>query len=351
MVVGNFWLQHKVKRSEVMIEQLDKILNDYNNEHFLCGNILITQDDKEILNRTFGQASLQLGISNTIETKFHIASVTKMVIAAAALTLVEQGLIELDEHPGRYYERFKVFHPDIQIRHLLSHSSGLHDIYAIPTLRLEMSQLASEKKDFINYLVNLPQDYQPGEQWSYSSTGFIIMGYIIEAVTGKTYEDMLDSFFFSPLGLKCTGVDNPKKVNPGRAFGHSMENGILTNADNDPLSEITDAPGELYSTTRDLDKWCDALFKGKLLSEESMRKMFTPYYVTTFNPHWQYGFGWFLGPDFRLIGGQTPGFRSVIWHFPTSDLRIIMLWNYEKVDSHHLFQKIKPILNTLSLLR
>lgn len=229
----------------------------------------------------------------------------------------------------------------------MSHSSGLHDIYEIPTLHWEMSKLVFEKRDFIHYLVNLTQDYQPGKQWSYSSTGFIIMGYIIETVTSRSYEEVLESFFFTPLGLKSTGVDFPKKVNPGRAFGHSMEDGMLTNAENDRLSEITDAPGELYSTTRDLDKWCDALFKGKLLSEESLRKMVTSYYVTTFNPQWYYGFGWFLGYDFRLIGGQTPGFRSVIWHYPNSDLRIVMLWNYDKVDSHHLFSKIKPILINL----
>ncbi|MFC3771012.1 serine hydrolase [Paenibacillus sp. GCM10012303] len=123
-----------------------------------------------------------------------------------------------------------------------------------------------------------------------------------------------------------------------------MENGKMINADNDRLSEIVDAPGELYSTTRDLDKWCDALFKGKLLSQESLRKLFTPYYTTTFDPNLQYGLGWFLGSDFQSIRGGTPGFRSEIWYYPALDLRIIMLWNFEKVNSQHLFQKLKPSL-------
>lgn len=91
-----------------MIEQLERILTDYGKESFLCGNILITQENKELLNRSFGQASIQLSVPNTVDTKFHIASVTKMFIAAASLMLVEQGLIDLDEHPGTYFERFKV---------------------------------------------------------------------------------------------------------------------------------------------------------------------------------------------------------------------------------------------------
>ncbi|MBD2864022.1 beta-lactamase family protein [Paenibacillus sp. IB182363] len=327
-----------------MIEQLERTLTDYEKESFLCGNILITQGYKELLNRSFGQASVQLSVPNTVDTKFHIASVTKMFISAASLMLVEQGLIDLDEHPGTYFERFKVLHPNIRIRHLLSNSSGLHDIYAVSALRFEMSQLIIEKKDFIDYLVHLPQNFQPGERWNYSSTGFIMMGYIFEIVTGMSFEQLLRTLFFSPLGMKATGVDYPRKVNPGRAYGHSMDNGKMINAENDRLSEIVDAPGELYSTTRDLDKWCDALFKGKLLSQESLRKLFTPYYTTTFDPNLQYGLGWFLGSDFQSIRGGTPGFRSEIWYYPALDLRIIMLWNFEKVNSQHLFQKLKPSL-------
>lgn len=330
-----------------MSEQLERILTDYEQENFLCGNILITQEGKEVIHRSFGHASIQQNVPNTVDTKFHIASVTKMFIASAALILVEQGLLDLDEHPGTYYERFKVLHPDIRIRHLLNHSSGLHDIYAVSALRFEMSRLVVEKRDFIDYLVQLPQDFQPGERWSYSSTGFIMMGYILETVTGKSFEEVFHAFFFSPLGMRATGVDYPRKVNPGRAYGHTTENGKLINADNDRLSEIVDAPGELYSTTRDLDKWCDALFHGKLLSQASLRQMFTPYYITTFDPKLHYGLGWFLGSDVQLIIGGTPGFRSEIRYYPASDIRVIMLWNYEKVNTRQLFLKLEPALTSV----
>lgn len=327
----------------MLIEQLDKVIEDYGKDNFLCGNVLVTKQGKEVFHRSCGQANVQLGVPNRADTKFHIASVTKMVISAAVLTYSERGLIGLGDHPGKYVERFKALHPGIQIHHLLSHSSGLHDIYALPDLRFEMSRLNVEKKDFVDYLVGSSQDFEPGERWSYNSTGFIMMGYILESVTGLSFEQVLDQLFFTPLHMNNTGVDLPRIVNEGRAFGHSILDGKLTNADNDRLSEI-DAPGELYSTTGDLDKWCDALFNGKLLLPETMNKMFTPYYTTTYGPDLRYGYGWFLGSDYRWIVGGTPGFRSEIRYYPDHDIRIIMLWNYEKVNSHQLFGMMKPIL-------
>lgn len=326
-----------------MTEQLENIIKTYNEENYLSGNLFISKGGKELFSKSFGQASVQLHVPNHLNTKFHIASVTKMFIATAVLKLYEQGLIDLEEHPGAYVGKCKELHPHIKIHHLLSHSSGIHDIYAVPNLRFEMSKLRIEKQDFVDYLIRLPQDFSPGERWGYSSTGYIMLGYMLEAVTGMQYDQIFHEWFFSPLAMKSTGIDHPRKVNADRAYGHALEDGKITNADHDRLSEI-DAPGEFYSTVRDLDAWCTALFNGELLQQETMEKMFSPYYTTTFDPHLNYGYGWFLGSDFRLIGGGTPGFRSEIWYYPADDLRIMMLWNYEKVDSHQLLRLIKPAI-------
>ncbi|MEI0735517.1 serine hydrolase domain-containing protein [Paenibacillus sp. JTLBN-2024] len=284
-----------------MFERIEEIIEHYGREHLLSGNVFISKEGKEIFSQSYGQASMQLNVPNGIDTKFHIASVTKMFIAAATLKLYEQGRIDLDQHPGTYVEKFKGLHPDITIHHLLSHSSGLKDIYAVPDLRLEMSRWKAENRDFIDYLLQLEQQFRPGERWAYSSTGFIMLGYILEALTGMRYEEVLDAWFFSPLQMRSTGLDHPRHINPGRAYGHTLENGTLRNADNDKLSDV-DAPGELFSTVRDLDRWCEALFSGELLKQETMERMFTPYYATSFDPDLGYGYGWFLRPDVRLIG-------------------------------------------------
>lgn len=339
----NLFVAEKVKPMSLQLEKLESVIEQYGKENYLSGNLLISIAGKEQFSRSFGEANKQLGVPNTLDTKFHIASVTKMLIATATLKLYEQGLLSLEDHPGKFIESFKTIHPGISIHHLLSHSSGLHDIYAVPNLRLEMSKLIVEKRDLKDYLIQLDQNFTPGDRWEYSSTGFIILGYILEELMGLPYDQALATLFFSPLKMIFTGCDNPRRINVGRAYGHSLENGELTNADNDKLSEV-EAPGELFSTVYDLDKWCQALFSGKLLAQETMDKMFKAYYATTWDPDLSYGYGWFLGPGFRLIGGGTPGFRSEIWHYPVQDLRVIMLWNYEKVDSHLLFNRIKPAL-------
>jgi CubicO group peptidase (beta-lactamase class C family) len=143
--------------------------------------------------------------------------------------------------------------------------------------------------------------------------------------------------------MTSPGLDDPRKINVRRAYGHTMENGEYRNADNDKLAGI-DAPGELYSTVRDLRAWCNALLNGALLSEEAERLMFTAYAAVDFDPPLSYGYGWFLGSDFRLSGGGTPGFRSEIWQYPDRKTNIIMLRNFEKVDSHKLLRTIKPLL-------
>ncbi|MGG1314154.1 serine hydrolase domain-containing protein [Cohnella laeviribosi] len=121
------------------MDDLEAIVDKYDKEHFLCGTILIAKNSKVLLEKAYGKASIQLHVPNTIETKFHIASVTKMFIAAAILKLQEQGLVQLQERPGAYMSEFQVLHPDITLHHLLNHSSGLHDIYKVPNLRLEIS--------------------------------------------------------------------------------------------------------------------------------------------------------------------------------------------------------------------
>ncbi|MCM3783514.1 beta-lactamase family protein [Neobacillus mesonae] len=327
-----------------MNEQLNQLIEEYSKDHMLSGNILITHQGRELFSKSYGQASYQLGVLNHMDTKFHIASVTKMFIAAAVLKLFEQGQMDLEAHPGKYIEKFSALHPEITIHHLLSHSSGLKDIYALPNLRFEMNRLNLENREFIDYLVRLDQEFNPGERWGYSSSGFIILGYILEALNGMKYEQVLQEWFFSPLHMESTGIDDPRKINLGRAYGHSIEHHEMMNSNNDKLSEI-EAPGELYSTVHDLDKWCNALFSGELLNQHSIDMMFKPYYVTSFDPLLNYGYGCFLRSDNYLIGGGTPGFRSEIWHYPAHDLRIIMLWNVEQVDSHRLFWRLKPALD------
>jgi len=322
------------KELEFVFEQLEK-------DHIFSGTILVSQGGEVLFEKAYGFASRQLNVPNVLETKFHIASVTKMFIAMAALMLSEQGLIELHEKPAAYLPELAALDKDITLHHLLSHTSGLQDIYEVQNLRFEMNKLKIEQGDLLSYLVKQPQLFRPGEGWGYSSTGFILMGYLMEKVTGLSFSELMKRSVLTPLSMTNTGLDLPRRINAGRAYGHAVENGQLVNADNDELSEI-EAPGELYSTVQDLKKWCDAMFDCPLVSPQTLTLMFTPYGQVA--PSLHYGYGWFLAPRFRMHGGGTPGFLSQMRQYPEQKVSIILLFNSDQTSTETILSAVEPLI-------
>lgn len=326
------------KELELTLDQLEK-------DHSFSGAILVSQDGDALFEKAYGFASRQLNVLNVLETKFHIASVSKMFIAMAALRLYEQGRIDLQEKPAAYLPEMKALDQHITIHHLLSHTSGLQDIYDVPNLRFEMQQLKNEQGDLLSYLVKLPQLFQASSGWSYSSTGFILMGYLLEKVTGLPFDELMKHHVLTPLGMTNTGLDRPRRINLGRAYGHTVENGEVVHADNDRLSIFEEAPGELYSTVQDLKKWCDAMFACPLVSPHTLQLMFTPHgQGSMWGKSWQYGYGWFLGSGFRMHGGGTPGFGSLIRQYPAQKVSIIVLLNSDHMEAHTIISAVEPLI-------
>lgn len=322
---------------------LSTIIDDYDQVQPLSGALLIGGADGIILQRAFGAASQQLGVANQIDTKFHIASVTKMVIAAAVCRLVDDAVLDMNDHPARYDMDFNAIDSRVTLHHLLSNTSGLSDIYGVPNLRLVMGELVRQGESFKRYLGAMPPVFGPGEKWGYSSTGFLILAHLVQSVCGRPFGAVIRDMFLDPMAMQHTGEDNPATINPGRAYGHVTVDGRDRNAENDKLAEV-DAPRELYSTVGDLYLWCRAMLKGDILSPGAAARSFTSYGEVDFDRNLGYGYGWFLGNSFRLIGGGTPGFRSELWQFPAKGLSVIMLWNNAAIDSHRLFRTLRPAL-------
>lgn len=311
-------------------------------EHDFNGAILAAQDGDVVFEKAYGFASRQLHVPNVLDTKFHIASMSKMFIAMAALILVEQGRIALHEHPATYMPELAELDKHITLHHLLSHTSGIQDIYDVPHLRFEMSKLKHENGSLLAYLVKLPHVFQPGEGWGYSSTGYILMGYLMERVTGLLFAELMQHYVLAPLSMTNTGLDLPRLVNPGRAYGHVLENGEWRNTDNDELSLFEEAPGELFSTVLDLKKWCDAMFDCPLVAPQTLQLMFTPHGQA--DPILHYGYGWFLAPQFRMHGGGTPGFSSLMRQYPAQKVSIILLCNSDQMHAKPIFSAVEAFL-------
>jgi CubicO group peptidase (beta-lactamase class C family) len=319
--------------------ELEQVLGRLEHEDDLSGALVIAQRGEVVFEKAYGFASRQLSVPNQLDTRFHIASVSKMLIAMAALILSEQGLIALHEQPAAYLPELAALDRDITLHHLLSHTSGLQDVYDVANLRFAMSKLKQDGGSLVSYLVQLPLVFRPGTGWSYSSTGYLLLGYLMEHVSGLSFDALMKRYVLTPLSMTNTGLDLPRKINPGRAYGHTDEHGELVNAENDELSDF-EGPGELYSTVLDLKKWCDALFDCPLVSPQTLQLMFTPHGQVS--PSTQYGYGWFLGPRSRWHGGGTPGFLSRIRQYPEQQASIVLLCNSDQVSVEALLSALEP---------
>jgi CubicO group peptidase (beta-lactamase class C family) len=328
-------------------EDLEAAIDGYPGRASLSGAIRVSQDGALLFERAFGRASVQLGVDNRPTTRFHIASVTKMFVSAAVLRLAGDGRLSLQSHPGVYMPALSAIDQRITLHHLLSHTSGLADVYEVPELRLEMMKLRASGGRFLDYLLALPPAFEPGARWGYSTTGFLLLACLLEHVSGSSVGELVGDLFLRPLGMQDTGPDDPYRVNLGRAIGQIGRDGEWRNAENDALAGI-EAPREFYSTVADLDRWGAAILNGDVLSDAGVALTFTPHAQigpgSDFDPSLSYGYGWFLGPDYRWIGGMTAGFRAAMWQYPAERLNVVMLWNNERIDSQRLFRALRPVL-------
>jgi CubicO group peptidase (beta-lactamase class C family) len=306
------------------------------------GSVLVSQNRQVLFEGAYGFASRQLSVPNTLATRFHIASLTKMFIAMAALILGEEGRIALDDRPVKYMPALSFLDERITLHHLLCHTSGLRDVYEAPKKHFAAREAKNNGMDLLAYLATQPQTFAPGERWSYSSTGYLMVAYVLERVTGATFEALMRDLVLAPLAMTNTGVDRPHRVNPGRAYGHTIIDGQLANAGNDALSPFQEGPAELYSTVGDLKLWCDAMFACPLVSPDTLAQMFVSH--AAIDAEHAYGYGWFLAPGVRYHGGGTPGFLSRITQYPEQELSLVLLLNTNHLDPDPILKEMASLL-------
>lgn len=344
VLTGDRWVRSATMQSMSTVEaRLGSYFEEMERDVGFSGAVLISQAGQTLFDGAYGFASRQLDVRNTVETRFHIASVTKMFIAMAALTLVEEGRILLDERPATYVPALSSLDERVTLHHLLSHTSGVADVYDdIPDAPFEVLKAKNEGRDLLTYLASQPQKFDPGAGWSYSSTGYLLVGYVLEEVTGTTFETLLRDRVLAPLGMTNTGVDRLRRINRGRAYGHTFADGHFVNADNDALSPFDEGPSELYSTIGDLKLWCDALLSSPPVSATTFQLMFTAH--ARIDADRSYGYGWFLEPPRRTHGGHTPGFFSRITQTPEQGLSLILLMNASHIGPDPIIEQMGSLI-------
>jgi CubicO group peptidase (beta-lactamase class C family) len=294
-------------------DRFQQAVQPYVDAQMFMGSVLVAKDGKAVFSKSYGMADLEWSVPNSPTTRFNIASMTKQFTAAAILLLEDRGKLKTDDLVKKYLPDAPASWDKITIYHLLTHTSGISDDAA------KYEPGPPEKLTFHDK----PLNSQPGEQWAYTNLGYIVLGYLIEKISGQSYEEFVHQNIFKPLGMNDSGLMSFVTIIPRRATGYWPGSNGIENAER-PDARIGFSAGSLYSTTEDLLRWEEGLFGGKLLSPASLRKMTTPFksdyacglHVTRAN-----------GRLMLEHDGNNIGFNSDMAYYPKEKIAVIVLAN------------------------
>jgi CubicO group peptidase (beta-lactamase class C family) len=291
--------------------------------------VMVIQNGHVALVETFGTRDVERRLAVQPDTLFEIGSITKQLTAASILQLQEAGKLQIDR-PLSDYLPDAPHAKEVTLRQLLTHTSGLHDYLDGPPE--EIDPLASRPiayRDLIARVASAPLDFPPGSQWSYSNTGYLLLGKVIETVSGETYKDYLQRHFLGPLQMRDTFTTGDEGRLANLAIGYRHVDGKLERA---PIIDPSwgGAAGFLVAPLSDLAKWDEALRGGKVVSPGSYKQMTTPFTMTN-GQSAGYGLALFVDSAYGQprIGhtGGTNGSTAADEYFPQQDVRILAFTN------------------------
>lgn len=339
-------------------DQVEEILNAYHDQGLFNGSVLVAKKGEVIFKGGFGEADKSWNIPNSTDTKFRIASSTKQFTAALILKLVEEGELELK---GKVTDYLADYPPEqgnkITIHHLLSHTSGIPS-YTTPAFMANEVRDPFTPDSLVGLFSALELQFEPGSRWSYSNSGYILLGAIIEAVTGKPYQNVLQEYILNPLGLTQTGYDNYRDIVTHKATGYINTPGGFERAPYLDTS-VPYSAGMLYSTVEDLFKWDRLLYSEKVFNKKETKALLFKHHAAIpkamteqFNLPPHYGYGWFTGQvpvdgdTVTMIehGGNIFGFSTGFWRMPDERNTVILMDNTSSREVRNLGHALISIL-------
>ncbi len=290
--------------------------------------VLVARNGTPIVRKGYGLASLELGVPVEPHMVFRIGSLTKQFTAVAVLILAERGELSLEDDVTRYLPKYPTGGRRITVEHLLTHSGGIRNYTDMPEW-LQLWRRDMTVQELVDFFRNQPLEFAPGEHWEYSNSGYILLGAIIERISGRTYAEFLEENIFGPLGMRHTCYDQASRVIPGRVPGYDRIGDEWQNA---PYISMTQpfSAGALASSVDDLLLWDEALYTDRLLSPELLGRAFTPARLRDGTPT-GYGYGWviseYAGRRTAEHGGGINGFLSYAIRVPEEHLYVAVLMN------------------------
>jgi D-alanyl-D-alanine carboxypeptidase len=332
---------------EALVQQIEQILAAAYPSNQPGAAVLVQRGDRVLLRKGYGLADVEWGIPVDPATVFRIGSVTKQLTAAAVLRLVQEGKLSLDDPLTRFFPEAPAYLRAVRIEHLLTHTSGIPTYGTLPDYP-RWSQLNVTPDWLVRRVLDEPLQFTPGAGWSYTDSGFYLLGLILEKVHGKSYEEVMREQIFEPLGMAHTFYDRGERIIPRQASGYAWWGGQLIHAPYQSM-DLLAAAGALASTVDDLARWSAALDGDRLVRRDLLARAFTPYRLADGRSTY-YGYAWAIG-DYEghtLVehGGKISGFEAHILRVPDAGILVVLLTNAtgRKPDPDFLATRIATYL-------
>jgi len=307
---------------------IDAIFNEAYPSNLPGATVLIAKGDKIIYRKAFGMADLESNVQMKPENVMQLASITKQFTSVAILILKEQGKLSLQDPLSKFIADYPRGN-EITLHHLLNHTSGVKDYTRIPELRAKTG-LDMSPEEIISYVKDLPLEFNPNEKQEYSNSGYVLLGYIIEKLSGMSYGDFIHKNIFDKLDMKNSHYADIYKIIPNRASGYQLtQEGNYENAGYiSPTFPY--AAGSLMSTVDDMFLWNKAIHHNTLISQKSKQIAFTNNSLINGKPH-NYGYGWYINELAGIATLEHPGgingFTTSGIYIPERNIYAIVLTN------------------------
>jgi D-alanyl-D-alanine carboxypeptidase len=309
--------------------QLDAVAASYFKADEPGAAVLVMRDGKTLLRKGYGLADVELGVGIQPEHVFRVGSITKQFTAVAILQLVEQGKISLADPITKFFPDYPSEWKTITVEHLLSHTSGMAS-YSSKENFISLIRSDLTPQQLIDTFKNDPLQFAPGAGYASGNSDYVILGAIIEKVTGQTYADYMTSNVFARAGLTHTYYDDPIRIIPKRVEGYDRKRGGAIVKAPYVSPSIPYSAGSIISTVDDLARWTDAVSAGKVVRRDLAQRAWTPYKLAS-GEATPYGFGWaindLLGSRVIAHGGRVMGFIAHALWMPEEKIFVAVLSN------------------------
>lgn len=319
------------------------VLREFKDKNGPGGVFMVAKNGKVVYQKAFGKANIELDVNLTNENVFQIGSMTKQFTAIAVLMLEEQGKLDTKQAVSKYIPDYP-FGDSITLHHLLTHTSGIKDFTKMKSLK-EIAQKEMTPNMMVDFFKNEPADFKPGEKFDYNNSGYVLLGYIVELVSGETYEEYIKNHIFEKLGMNHSGYATDRQIINKRAYGYQKKEYGYVNKTVINFS-VPYSSGALMSTINDMLKWQNALNQNLLLKNETSQKAFSKYKLNN-GEEFTYGYGWHIkeinGVAVREHGGSIFGFKSMGVYIPSEDIYVIGFSNCDCNSPTQLVRDIAAI--------